>query len=164
MNTYIAVLLACSVAVSYPFLRGFLRKQTVSAKVETPVRRGKRSAGRRVIIARSEQAPEPKKTRSSFRAASVHGLPDCSQAAKEMEGKRYLLDELPTLPLEACDQLAECKCSFTNHSDRRKKENRRGDRTAFDKTGADGDAGTNRRSGLDRRSGLSDEFQDIEYE
>jgi len=163
MSIYITVLILLSLAVTFPLVRGYLRKQKVTVSTGTALRRNKTTSRRAVKQASREAAPE-KRTRRSFKAASVHGRPGCCQAAKDLEETRYLLDKLPTLPLEACDQLADCQCSFTQHSDRRDDDDRRGHRRAFEQSGKDGDAGTNRRSGLDRRSGLGDELQDITFE
>jgi hypothetical protein len=94
----------------------------------------------------------------------VHGRPGCCQGAKDIEETRFLLDDLPTLPLEACDRITDCQCSFTHHNDRRDEE-RRNPHCAFSTAGADSGAeGINRRSGMGRRSGLGDELQDIKFE
>jgi hypothetical protein len=162
MTAYITILIICAIAVSFPFMRGVMRKQAIAAKIDLSEMRNQTAT--KQLSPTSKMSAAPKPARSSFRAASVHGLPDCCQAAKDLEAKRFLLDELPSLPLEACDRLADCQFSFTQHSDRRNNDERRGQRKAFAKSGADGDAGTNRRSGLDRRSGLSEELQDIEFE
>jgi len=163
MSIYITVLILLSLAVTLPLIRGYLRKQKVTAVTANALRRNKAPA-RRAVNQASREAPPAKRARHSIKAASVHGRPGCCQAAKDLEETRYLLDKLPTLPLEACDRLADCQCSFTQHSDRRDDDDRRARRRAFEKSGADGDAGTNRRSGLDRRSGLGDELQDIKFE
>jgi hypothetical protein len=163
MSIYITLLILLALAVTLPLVRGFVRKQNAMAVTTKVIRRNKAPSLWAGNKARRE-APPAKRARRSFKAASVHGRPGCCQAAKDLEEPRFLLDELPDLPLEACDRLADCKCSFTEHSDRRNNENRRGHRRAFEKSGVDGDPGTNRRSGLDRRSGLGDELQDITFE
>jgi hypothetical protein len=164
MTAYITILIICAIAVSFPFMRGVMRKQAIAAKIDLPESRNQTATKQLSPTSKMSAAPKSKPARSSFRAASVHGLPDCCQAAKDLEAKRFLLDELPSLPLEACDRLADCQCSFTQHSDRRNTDERRGERKAFAKSAADGDADTNRRSGLDRRSELNEELQDIEFE
>ena len=164
MYIYIAVLLLLTVGATFPLWRGYLRRQKVTADVRGKTRRSKTMSRRAVKPVTRSAEPAVKPVRRSFKAASVHGRPGCCQAAKDHEETRFLLDDLPTLPLEACDRLADCQCSFTNHSDRRNDEERRGHRRAFEKTGVDGDAGNNRRSGLDRRSGIGSELQNIKYE
>jgi hypothetical protein len=163
MNTYIAILLACAIAVMCLFVRGHLRKQSAPAKVNTSARRSRKSARSHTSIAKSNKTPETKALRKTFRAASVHGLSDCCHMAKAIEGKRFLMDNLPSLPLDSCDRVADCKCSLTNHTDRRNDDNRRNRYAAFVKTGVDGDTATNRRSGMERRSGIADEFKNIKF-
>ena len=157
MSIYITVLILLSLAVTFPLVRGYLRKQKVTAVTDNALRRNK-ATSRRAVKQASGEAPPAKRARLSFKAASVHGRPDCCQAAKDLEGTLFLMEDLPTLPLEVCDRLAHCQCSFTQHSDRRNDDNRRGHRkghrTAFEETGANGDSDTNRRSGLERRSGF----------
>ncbi len=42
----------------------------------------------------------------------------CCQAARDLEGKRFLLSQVPILPLRGCDT-PECKCSYERFEDRR---------------------------------------------
>lgn len=53
-----------------------------------------------------------------FASVSVHcGEAGCA-AAREMTGRRHLLDEAPTLPLPQCSADA-CKCRYFRYGDRR---------------------------------------------
>jgi hypothetical protein len=171
---YISVLILLSLAATFPLVRGYLRKKKIGVGSDAPVKRNKASSQRfkrnkassqRLArqSAKTKSAPA-KRARRSFKAASVHGRPGCCQGAKDLEGIRFLLDDLPTLPLDACDRLAYCQCSFTHHNDRREEE-RRNPRRAFSTAGADSGAeGINRRSGMGRRSGLGEELQDFKFD
>lgn len=164
MSIYITILILLSLAVTFLLVRGYLRKQKATAVTTNNLRRNK-APSRRAVKQRAKKAAPTKHTRSSFKAASLHGLPGCCQAAKDLEETRFLMDKLPNLPLEACDRLADCQCSFTQHSDRRD-EDRRRPRHAFSRQfdGDDASRGDNRRAGLDRRSELADEIGNIKFE
>jgi len=47
----------------------------------------------------------------------------CACAVKQ-QGRRYLVDKVPELPLSGCDA-ARCHCRYRHHDDRRKDEDRR---------------------------------------
>ncbi len=59
-----------------------------------------------------------------FHAVSIKYLSSACDAAREMDGKRYLSSAAPRLPLPDCDSL-QCKCKFVHHKDRRDGEDRR---------------------------------------
>lgn len=40
-------------------------------------------------------------------------------AARELEGQRFLSDEAPRVPLDACDRASGCTCVYRHYSDRR---------------------------------------------
>lgn len=82
----------------------------------------KRAAGE---SARS--APRPAYTKpadTTFHAVSLRFAGDACDAAKAMEGRRFLAGAAPRLPLPECDA-AECKCRFRHHEDRRAGQDRR---------------------------------------
>ncbi len=105
-----------------------------------------------------------KPVRRSFKAASIQAGSNCCQAIQELAEDRYLLDKLPRLPLDSCDRVASCKCSFTNHSDRREGDDRRIPTTAFRGIVEDGSRDVNNRSGKDRRTGFNDELKNISFD
>lgn len=72
-------------------------------------------------------SPKPSsKPSNPDRATSITcGKTSCA-AVKAIEGKRFLVldDDIPALPLPACDE-NKCKCKYIHHEDRREKEDRR---------------------------------------
>jgi hypothetical protein len=77
----------------------------------------------------SNRRPEmPKRENDSadtqFHAVSLSFASSACEAAKSMEGRRFLSGTAPRIPLPDCDVL-ECKCRFVHHKDRRKSEDRR---------------------------------------
>ena len=61
---------------------------------------------------------------SQFHAVSIKFEDSACNAAKKLEGKRFLSSAAPRFPLPDCDVL-ECKCRFIHHKDRRRAEDRR---------------------------------------
>lgn len=61
---------------------------------------------------------------TKFHAVSIRFPPSACQAAKDMEGRRFLSTAAPKIPLPECDA-AECKCRFKHHRDRRTGDDRR---------------------------------------
>jgi len=56
---------------------------------------------------------------SEYRCVEVlPGSLDCCQAARDILGKRFLSDQVPSLPLDACDA-RDCQCSYELLEDRR---------------------------------------------
>ena len=64
-------------------------------------------------------------TTSKFHAVSVQSASSACEAAKSIEGKRFLSSAAPRIPLPECD-VRECKCRFIHHADRRSGVDRRG--------------------------------------
>ncbi len=48
----------------------------------------------------------------------VTGETECCRAARILTGQRFLFDEIPRLPLDACDA-RDCQCSYKLFNDRR---------------------------------------------
>ena len=72
-----------------------------------------------ILVRRSPRAsasPSPPKPR--FPAVSVYSPSDCCQAANTLQGKHFLSNEAPLLPLEGCTA-AKCRCVYRHHADRR---------------------------------------------
>jgi len=61
---------------------------------------------------------------TKFHAVSIRPGPNACDAAKNMEGRRFLSSAAPKVPLPNCDAL-ECKCRFKHHDDRRSGGERR---------------------------------------
>ena len=60
-----------------------------------------------------------KKSAQTYHAVSIAAAGGCCQAARAIEGKRFLSREAPILPLKGCDK-ATCQCRYEHHEDRRK--------------------------------------------
>ena len=93
----------------------FLRKK--------PARPNGKSAARKPVKAVAKKqagrvgtTPAPEKP--AFRCTSIKAAGNACDAAKEIECKRYLHSEVPSLPLADCD-VAKCDCRYTHHDDRR---------------------------------------------
>lgn len=71
-------------------------------------------------------APRPPagKPDTRYHAVSLKFPPSACDAAKAMEGERYLSAEAPNIPLPECDA-ATCKCRYVHHKDRRGRDDRR---------------------------------------
>jgi hypothetical protein len=61
-----------------------------------------------------------------YQAVSVVSRTRACPAANEIDGRRFLADDAPLLPVPGCDS-AKCNCRYARHGDRR----RRGDRRSF---------------------------------
>ena len=61
---------------------------------------------------------------TKFHAVSIQFAPNACQAAKDMEGRRFLSSAAPKIPLPGCDA-ETCQCKFKHHSDRRARSDRR---------------------------------------
>jgi hypothetical protein len=68
--------------------------------------------------------PAEARARSEFHAVSLKFASSACSAAKSLEGRRFLSTAAPRIPLPDCD-VAECKCRFIHHKDRRRNEDRR---------------------------------------
>lgn len=84
------------------------------------VRRNNASAGKRPKPAR----PVSGKPDTTYHAVSIRYAANACEAAKSMDGRRFLSSAAPKLPLPDCDVM-ECKCRFAHHKDRRKGADRR---------------------------------------
>jgi hypothetical protein len=61
---------------------------------------------------------------SAFHAVSIKTPVHACDAAKALEGKRFLASEAPRLPLPACPR-ESCECRFQHYRDRRSGQDRR---------------------------------------
>jgi hypothetical protein len=85
--------------------------------------------GRRESLAvaqRQSQAPAGlnRKLSRKFHGVSVKPGQHACAAVHALADQRYLPDEVPALPLAACD-LQKCQCTLSHHGDRRDREDRR---------------------------------------
>jgi hypothetical protein len=92
--------------------------------------------------------PKTSNADGDFRAVSLVSSKGSCAAARNSAGKRYLLREVPRLPLANCTMPANCSCKFRKDADRRD-----GDRRLFGGTetnrwfaGSEGRKRGNRRS------------------
>jgi hypothetical protein len=68
--------------------------------------------------------PQQASARSPYLSMSLMlPIKHCASAA-EVENKRFLVREAPTLPLDGCDHTT-CKCGFIKHPDRREDDSDR---------------------------------------
>lgn len=88
---------------------------------------------------------------AAFHAVSIRFSGNACDAARELDGRRFLSSAAPKLPLAECDVL-ECNCRFVHHTDRRAGKDRRG---PFGPSGfgtATGSFKAEQRKGKDRRA------------
>jgi hypothetical protein len=67
---------------------------------------------------------KPATVGSDYRAVSVAPSDSCCAAANAIAGKRYLVREVPRLPLVDCTMAPNCSCKFKKVSDRRDRDRR----------------------------------------
>jgi len=92
-----------------------------------------------------------------FHAVSIRFAPNACEAAKKMEGRRFLSTAAPRIPLPECDAL-ECKCRFRHHKDRRARDDRRNAWGQGFGGGSTGQYPKEQRKGRDRRSHSPDDY------
>ena len=77
---------------------------------------------------KSEEKQQPASLKDSgsaaYHAVSIKFEKYACEAAKEMEGRRFLSSAAPRLPLPECNAL-ECRCHFVHYKDRRAPRDRR---------------------------------------
>jgi hypothetical protein len=66
-----------------------------------------------------QEAPDTR-----FHAVSLRTVPSSCDAAKALEGERFLSTAAPNIPLPDCDA-PTCKCRYIHHDDRRASDDRR---------------------------------------
>ena len=104
-----------------------------------------------------EQPTTPKSTgNTAFHAVSIKFDKNACQAAKDMEGRRFLSSAAPRLPLPECNAL-ECRCHFLHHEDRRARKDRRSPFAASGYSGGTGSYEQERRERRDRRKNDDDD-------
>jgi hypothetical protein len=78
-------------------------------------------------VKKAPSAPKPAASQpeGDFRAVRIALQCGCCAAARDTEGKRYLLREAPRLPLKECTMPITCACKFHKDADRRGGDRRR---------------------------------------
>jgi hypothetical protein len=66
----------------------------------------------------SRLAKAAPKSSQAFHAVSIEPGRNCCHSARELQGKRFLSREAPTLPLKNCTN-GGCTCRYEHHEDRR---------------------------------------------
>ena len=90
-----------------------------------------------------------------FHAVSIRFTPNACQAAKNMEGRRFLSSAAPKIPLPDCDADV-CECKFKHHADRRARSDRRNPWGQGLGGASTGNYPKEQRKGRDRRKSDSD--------
>ncbi len=78
------------------------------------------------LRARNQSAPSNKPSPPKFPGVAIgssHGVVTCA-AMQQLDGKRFLPDEAPMLPLAECD-VERCNCCYVRYRDRRSDGDRR---------------------------------------
>ncbi|WP_339670648.1 hypothetical protein [Dasania marina] len=83
--------------------------------LKTPVTRSQKSP-KRAGVSPAEKAPA-----NPYHAISVCCEEHACAAAMANQSKRYLVGDVPSLPLEGCS-VARCACRYQHHDDRREQE------------------------------------------
>ena len=62
---------------------------------------------------------QPQATKPSYSGIEIKmASGECCQAARELQGQRFLEHEVPMLPLNGCDAV-ECRCAYERFDERR---------------------------------------------
>lgn len=92
----------------------FLRNRSPSGQPG----KGKPSARKQARAIQRKSTSRPVKTGEDFRCTSIKPGGNACEAAKNLEGKRFLHSDVPHLPLTDCSA-AQCSCKYNHHDDRR---------------------------------------------
>jgi len=93
------------------------------------------------------KAPKAQPT-GAYHAVSINHRKDACAAAIQLNGKRFLSREAPSLPLSGC-HAAACRCKYDHHEDRREGDRRSPQAIRRGMMSTSGDS--ERRMGVDRR-------------
>ena len=113
--------------------------------------------GRKPDAAASQPEALTDTSGSQYHAVSIRYDSSACEAAKAMDGRRFLSEAAPRLPLPDCDVL-ECNCRFTHHKDRRTGKDRRSPFSAAGYGGGTGSFEKERREKAGRRQEDQDDF------
>ena len=60
-----------------------------------------------------------------YSAVSIEPVEDaCCNAVLEVAKQRFLVCDVPVLPLDACDRITQCQCIYKKWDDRRQEDRR----------------------------------------
>ena len=113
--------------------------------------------GRKPDTAPSQPESLTDTSSGKYHAVSIKYDSNACEAAKAMDGRRFLSNAAPRLPLPDCDVL-ECNCRFTHHKDRRSGKDRRSPFAAAGFGGGTGSFEKERREKAGRRQEDQDDF------
>jgi hypothetical protein len=105
---------------------------------------GRRGSAKDRAAHRLQGGPRPVEPRSYAAVGIRVGAVAC-KSARALAGKRFLVAEAPSLPLQSCN--VHCKCTYRSYDDRRQEPRRSADVGVSSRFYV----GSERRSGLDRR-------------
>jgi hypothetical protein len=74
----------------------------------------------------------PRRVFNAWKAIAVVPGENCCQWARVCNGKRFLIPEVPRLPLQGCDS-RHCQCKYRHFEDRRATPRRSTERGGFPK-------------------------------
>jgi len=72
----------------------------------------------------ARRKPSDTETQKSFHAVSIEPCSHACDAARALRGKRFLTNEVMSLPVPGCDE-SRCQCTYKHYADRRVGEERR---------------------------------------
>lgn len=91
--------------------RGFFQSRPAKVK-----KRSARKSSGQILLKKNRQANRA--NIACFRAAEIE-FEDCAcDAVKTLQGRRFLVSEVPRIPVPDCDK-TNCQCSYVRYSDRR---------------------------------------------
>lgn len=101
------------------------------------------------LFSKQEKKPvmPSRQPNNPWKAIAVVATENCCEAARRCTGKRFLIPEVPRLPLRECSA-PHCECKYRHYDDRRASPRRSIDRGGFPRTVPT----TDRRSTITRRS------------
>lgn len=71
----------------------------------------------------SRGATDSMRVRHPYHCVAIKPRSDACEAVRRLEGKRFLADEAPHIPLVGCT-VAACRCMYMHYEDRRDEERR----------------------------------------
>ena len=87
---------------------------------------------------------------TAYHSVSIKYSPTACGAARALEGRRFLADSAPRVPLPECD-VKKCECRFSHYDDRRTAHERRNTFTVSGHSAATGEVKVERRDASERR-------------
>ncbi len=87
---------------------------------------------------------------TAYHSVSINHSPTACRAARALEGRRFLADSAPRIPLPECD-VKKCECHFSHYVDRRTARERRSAFTPSGHSAATDEVKAERRDAKERR-------------